>query len=98
MDRRQWLRRLVATSVAGAPASATVAQAIGGEHAWLRAALPVLPLEPRRLRAYDLRVKAALAAAQAGAPRRDDNADEQVVPAFLAMFSKGLPHDAFGIV
>ncbi len=70
-----------------------------GDHAdWLRDALPVLPVEPRRLRAYDLRVKAAFAAASANVPRRDGSADERVVPGFLAMFSKGLPHDAHGLV
>ena len=57
-----------------------------------------MPVEPRRLRAYDLRVKAAFAAASAGVPRRGGNADEARVPAFLAMFSKGLPHDDYGIV
>ena len=102
MTRRDWLRRLAAAGVAGVapvgegwsglPASMT-AQA-----EWLRAALPILPTEPRRLRAYDLRVKAAFAAASAGAPRRDRNPDETGVPAYLAVFSKGLPHDSFGIV
>ena len=81
-----------------APATRTFAQGPIGDTTWLRAALPVLPSEPRRLRAYDLRVKAAVTAASIGAPTRADNADEREVPAFLAMFSKGLPHDRFGLV
>lgn len=96
MNRRDWLRRLAA---AGAlPAGAFVPGSLGAGADWLREALPTLPAEPRRLRAYDLRVKAAFAAASASVPLRDGNADETRVPAFLAMFSKGLPHDACGIV
>ena len=60
--------------------------------------MPTLPVEPRRLRAYDLRVKAAFAAASASAPHRESATNESQVPAFLAMFSKGLPHDAYGLV
>lgn len=102
MTRRDWLRRLAAAGAAGAVHGGGVAfgeRLPGGDAAaWLREALPSLPVEPRRLRAYDLRVKAAFAAASAGVPRRTGNADESRVPAFLAMFSKGLPHDAYGIV
>jgi hypothetical protein len=106
MTRRDWLRRLAATAAAAGvtPAGSAWASsgALGlssGVHAdWLREALPAWPTEPRRLRAYDLRVKAAFAAASTASPRRDRTADERDVPAYLAMFSKGLPHDAFGIV
>ena len=102
MTRRDWLRRLAAAGATGvvpgndlAPALPT---AIGDRAAWLREALPSSPTEPRRLRAYDLRVKAAFAAASANIPRREGATDETRVPAFLAMFTKGLPHDAFGLV
>jgi len=102
MTRRDWLRRLATAGAAGVVPGGELAPALAsslGDHAaWLREALPALPAEPRRLRAYDLRVKAAFAAASASVPRRDGNTDESRVPAFLAMFSKGLPHDAFGIV
>lgn len=60
--------------------------------------MPSLATEPRRLRAYDLRVQAAFAAARAAMPRLSGNGDETRVPAFVAMFSKGLPHDNFGFV
>jgi hypothetical protein len=102
MTRRAWLRRLAAAGAAGVvpgtelPPSLTMA--MGDRAAWLREALPASPAEPRRLRAYDLRVKAAFTAASASIPRRDGTTDETRVPAFLAMFSKGLPHDAFGLV
>lgn len=100
MTRRDWLRRLAAGGVAGAApfGEGAVPLSVGMQAEWLRAALPVLPTEPRRLQAYDLRVKAAFAAASAASPRREGSADEHRVPAFLAMFSKGLPHDRFGIV
>lgn len=102
MNRRAWLGRLAAAGAAGVVPGGDLASSIGGavgDHAaWLRDALPSLPAEPRRLRAYDLRVKAAFAAASAGMPRRDGNRDETGIPAYLAMFSKGLPHDAHGIV
>ena len=102
MTRRDWLRRLATAGAAGVVPGGELAPALAaslGDHAaWLREALPALPAEPRRLRAYDLRVKAAFAAASARVPRRDGNTDESRVPAFLAKFSKGLPHDAFGIV
>ena len=102
MTRRDWLRRLAAAGAAGVVPGSDLAPALAaamGDHAaWLREALPASPAEPRRLRAYDLRVKAAFAAASARLPRRDGNTDETRVPAFLAMFSKGLPHDAFGLV
>ncbi len=102
MTRRDWLNRLAAAGAAGVVPGGELALGLGsslGDHAaWLREALPALPAEPRRLRAYDLRVKAAFAAASASVPRRDGNTDESRVPAFLAMFSKGYPHDTFGIV
>lgn len=102
MNRRAWLRRLAVAAGAGALPGNHVAYGsglpAGDTAAWLREALPTLPVEPRRLRAYDLRVKAAFAAASAGVPSRRGNADETRVPAFLAMFSKGLPHDTYGIV
>jgi hypothetical protein len=100
MNRRAWLRRLAAAGAAGVvPAGELPTSFAAADHsAWLREALPSLPVEPRRLRAYDLRVKAAFAAASAGVPRRDGNLDEARVPAYLAMFSKGLPHDAHGLV
>ncbi len=84
--------------VPGGELALGLGSSLGDHAAWLREALPALPAEPRRLRAYDLRVKAAFAAASASVPRRDGNTDESRVPAFLAMFSKGLPHDTFGIV
>ncbi|AMY12898.1 PAP2 superfamily protein [Luteitalea pratensis] len=102
MTRRDWLRRLAAAGAAGVvPGSdlpPTLTTAMGDRAAWLREALPTSPAEPRRLRAYDLRVKAAFAAASANIPRRDGATDETRVPAYLAMFTKGLPHDAFGLV
>ena len=102
MNRRDWLRRLAAAGAAGVvPGSGVAADstmAMGDTAAWLRDALPTLPAEPRRLRAYDLRVKAAFAAASASAPHREAATNEAQVPAFLAMFSKGLPHDAYGLV
>ena len=102
MTRRDWLRRLAAAGAAGVvPGSdlpPALTTAMGDHAAWLREALPTSPTEPRRLRAYDLRVKAAFAAASASIPRRDGATDETRVPAFLAMFTKGLPHDAFGLV
>ena len=102
MHRRDWLRRLVAAGAAGVMpgvgASAAHGLAMGERASWLDEALPILPAEPRRLKAYDLRVKAAYAAAGARTPPQDGRVDEARVPAFLAMFSKGLPHDAYGIV
>ena len=102
MTRRDWLRRLAAAGAAGVVPGNDLAPsldaAMGDRAAWLREALPTSPAEPRRLRAYDLRVKAAFAAASASTPRREAATDETHVPAFLAMFSKGLPHDAFGLV
>lgn len=99
MNRRDWLKRLAATGAAGVvPGGAGLPLASADEAAWLREALPALPAEPRRLRAYDLRVKAAFAAASARVATRAVAVDESQVPAFLAMFSKGLPHDRFGLV
>jgi hypothetical protein len=102
MTRRDWLRRLAAAGTAGvvpgSGLSSSSTMTMADEAAWLREALPTLPAEPRRLRAYDLRVKAAFAAASASVPRRDGAPDETRVPAYLAMFTKGLPHDAFGLV
>lgn len=102
MNRRDWLRRLAAAGATGVVPGSELAPALSmtlGDHAaWLREALPTTPIEPRRLRAYDLRVKAAFAAASAAVPSRAGSTDETDVPAHLAMFSKGLPHDSFGIV
>ena len=102
MHRRDWLRRVVTAGAAGVVPGSEIAPALGiglGDHAaWLREALPISPSEPRRLRAYDLRVKAAFAAASAAVPARASTTDESDIPAHLAMFSKGLPHDHFGIV
>ncbi|BCS35991.1 phosphoesterase [Luteitalea sp. TBR-22] len=102
MHRRDWLRRVVTAGAAGVVPGSEVVPALTmsmGDHAaWLREALPTSPGEPRRLRAYGLRVKAAFAAASAAVPARASTTDETDVPAHLAMFSKGLPHDAFGIV
>ena len=107
MNRRAWLRTLAA---AGATHAASVLPGVAspllshtglaavGTAGWLGEALPALPVEPRRLRAYDLRVQAAYTAARAGAPAHLANADEARLPAFLGMFSKGLPHDHFGFV
>jgi len=54
--------------------------------------------EARRLRAYDVRVQAAVQAARQAQARLDTNGDEARVPGFAAMYSKGLPHDSLGFV
>jgi hypothetical protein len=87
MHRRDWLRALGTGMGAGLLPTASWAEALAP---WQS--------EPRRLRAYDVRVQAAVEAARRQRARLDANGDETRVPGYAAMYAKGLPHDVFGFV
>ncbi len=97
--RRELLGGLAAAALAP-PAARAIHAVDAGEagtparHAPAAAA----KLDPALERAYEVRVAAARLARDAGSAAQRSNGDEERLPARIAAFSKGLPHDAAGRV
>lgn len=54
--------------------------------------------DARAFQAFKLRIDAALRNLLEPLPKHSHNTDEADLPAYINSFSKGLPHDAFGVV
>ena len=90
-------RRGFVSGLAGLGGATLLGSSIGAGPESLEAQT-ALPGKERLDRAFDIRMRAAQAVRERGAALPDPNGDEDGLPGRIACYSKGLPHDAEGLV